>query len=62
MSQVEGQPVDGAEAWERFQKLGRKVLAVPAEEMKRRDEAYRAEGKHAPRKPGRPKGAKPQAL
>lgn len=58
MSKAEAPPTDGKAEWERFQRLGRQVLAVPAEEIRQREAAYRDEGKHAPRNPGRPKGAK----
>ena len=51
------EPIEGPEAWDRFQAAMRKVLAVPHAEIQRRIEEHRKEAAKNPHK----RGPKPKA-
>jgi hypothetical protein len=53
--------VDGPEAWTRFEGLMRKVIAVPREEIQRREAEYRKQVDANPNRRGPKRKIKPSA-
>ena len=57
----EPEPVNGPEAWTKFEGVMRKVLAVPREEMLRREAEYRKQVDANPNRRGPKRKVKPSA-
>jgi len=53
----EPEPVNGPEAWAKFQSVMRRIITVPREEMQRREAEYRKQSLANPNR----RGPKPKA-